>query len=216
MQRYRLNLVTAPVIEPVTVTEAKLFMLVSSSDDDTLITNLIIAARTNAEAFTKRAFITQTWKMLMDNYPQQKGEPWWHGVKQLPISVITGKTFIDIPLAPLQSVTHFKTYDDADSATTFSASNYYVSEYSGDFAPAGKITLRSGQTFPGFGRNADGIEIQFVAGYGTTATSVPYQIKQAILQEVSYMYENRGACATGGMCCNTAQKLLQPFRLERL
>lgn len=217
MQRYRLDLVTAPSIEPVTLTEAKDFLRVTGSDDDTLITNLIIAARTNAESFTRRAFITQTWKLFMDNWPTTtKNTSWWDGVKQLPILVLAGKQDVLIPKAPLSSVTHVKTYDDADSATTFASSNYYVSTYSGDFAQNGRVVLRDNASWPTFERNADGIEIQFVAGYGATAADVPYQIKQSILQEVSTMYETRGACADECMCCSIAKRMLTPFRLLKL
>ena len=212
MQRYRLDLVTAPTIEPVTLTEAKDYMRVTSTDDDSLITSLIVVARTGAESFTRRAFITQTWNMLMDNWPASKNNIWWDGVRQLPVSALSGKPRIEVPKAPLISVTHIKTYDDADAATTFASSNYFVSPYSGEFAAKGRIALRDGSSWPTFTRGPDGIEIQFIAGYGATAADVPSQIKQALLLEVNELYENRGACG-GDICCSIAKKLLKPFRL---
>ena len=212
MQRYRLDLVTAPSIEPVTLTEAKDFMRVTGTDDDALITGLIIAARTGAESFTRRAFITQNWNMFLDNWPSARDNVWWSGVRQIPLSALTGISQIEMPKTPLISVTHIKTYDDADAATTFASSNYHVRAYTGDFATVGRISLKQSSSWPSFTRTVDGIEIQFVAGYGTAAADVPNQIKQAILLEVTELYENRGECA-GDVCCNVAKKLLQPFRL---
>ena len=216
MQDYRLDLVTAPVIEPVTITEAKDYMRISDDDDNALISNLIVAARTAAESYTRRAFITQTWKLLMDNWPATRSNQWWDGVRQLPISEVKGQRFITMPLAPLQSVTTIITYSDDDTASTFASSNYQVSAYSGDFANQGRVTLRtSGSGWPDFTRNADGIEITFVAGYGSASSDVPYQIKQAILSEVAKLYEDRGSCE-GGACCDIAKRLLDPFRVIRL
>lgn len=218
---YRLDLVTAPSIEPVTLTEAKDFLRVTGTDDDDLITSLIVAARTNAESYTRRAFITQTWKLLRDEWPfdktgSSKGDPWWDGVRQLPISEIRGQEAVIMPLAPLQSITSVITYDDDDSSNTFATSNYQVSAYSGDFANRGRVTLRtSGNGWPAFTRRADGIEIIFIAGYGDAAADVPSQIKQAILLEVTELYENRGSCG-GDVCCDIAKKLLDPFRIIKL
>ncbi len=63
----QLNLKTAPTVEPISLTEAKLHLKVDGSDDNTLISALIETARRLAEAETKRAFITQTWQMYLDS-----------------------------------------------------------------------------------------------------------------------------------------------------
>lgn len=213
MNNYKLSLVTAPATEPVTLTEVKAFLRIDNTNDDTLLTSLISVARTAAENYTRRAFISQTWKMYMDKWDIKSSNIWWDGVKELPISYVTGKQDIEIPLAPLISVTHLKTYDDTDAATTFSNSNYFVSVYSGDYAQNGRIVLRDGQAWPTFERPADGIEIQFVAGYGASASNVPYAIKQAILQEVAFIYEHRVSCSGDSVSSDLAKVLLEPFRL---
>lgn len=213
---YRLDLVTAPASEPITASEVKAFLRIDGSDEDALIASLITVAREKAESYTSRAFITQTWKAYLDCWPVGKGK-WWDGVRQLPISEIQGeKQSLEIPMPPLQSITHIKTYDDADVASTFSASYYYVSVYSGERAQKGRVTLRDVATWPVYTRNADGIEIQFVAGYGSSASDVPTQIRQAIIQEVAYLYENRNACEQDCMCCNVAKALLNPYRMLKI
>jgi len=64
-----LTIVTPPAEEPVTLTEAKNHLRVDLSDDDSLISALIVAAREHAEAITRRAFITQTLKLSLDAFP---------------------------------------------------------------------------------------------------------------------------------------------------
>ncbi len=167
-QPLRLTLVTAPLIEPVSVGEAKLHARIDESADNALVQSLICAARQLAESFTRRVFITQTWNVYLDTWPSE--------------------TAIELPKAPLQSVTHVKTYDDMDAATVFASSNYFV-----DTATRpGRIALRNTASWPYPARLTNGIEIQFVAGYGSAPSDVPAQIKQAILLTIAHLYEHRG------------------------
>lgn len=58
----------APAAEPLLLADVKLHLRVEHSADDTLITALIQAAREQAESYTGRALITQTW-VLTDEAP---------------------------------------------------------------------------------------------------------------------------------------------------
>jgi uncharacterized phiE125 gp8 family phage protein len=62
-------LLTAPAFEPVSLAEAKAFLRVDTGDDDDLITALIAAARTHVEMQTRRALITQSWRLVRDGWP---------------------------------------------------------------------------------------------------------------------------------------------------
>ena len=62
-------LLNAPASEPVSLAEAKLFLRVEHDDDDDLIAALIAAARVQVEAQTRRALITQTWRLVRDVWP---------------------------------------------------------------------------------------------------------------------------------------------------
>lgn len=213
--RYRLSLTTPPAIYPVTLEQVKDFLRITGTDEDSLLTNYITVATGSAENYTRRAFITQTYKMFMDHYPMQNKETWWTGVKELPISTLTDTGVIEIPKPPLQSVTSFTTYDNNNTSAVFDSSNYYVSTYSGDYAENGRLTLKDGSVYPYFTRNSDGIEIEFTSGYGDTADDVPWQIKQGILQEISYMYQHREECGGGIKCC-VAKGLLESFRVLKV
>lgn len=213
---YKLTLVTSPAEEPITTAEAKTHLRITTSDDDTYIGNLITAAREKGELYTGMAFITQTWKMFMDDFPFQTKDLWWSGVREASINIFNQRDYFEIPLFPLQSITHIITYADDDTSSTMSASLYYVSAYSGLRARRGRVTLRENGVWPSPSRTEDGVEVQFVAGFGLSA-SVPYQIKQALLEEVAYLYENRGSCSgSDGISSDSAKKLLGPFKSMRL
>jgi len=218
MGNYRLDLVTAPITEPVTITEVKGALRIDHNTDDTLIGFLITTARSNAEAYTRRAFMTQTWKMYMDSFSgYSQAYPWWSGsngaMSSLSFDIPNN---IEVPMAPLQTVTHMKTYDDSDAATTFSAASYFVGAYNGDFAQPGSITLRTSDSWPVVYRVKDGIEVQFVAGYGDSAQDVPQMIRMAIQEEAAFLYNNRGSCDGSMVSSGIAKKMLSQFRIIKL
>lgn len=58
-----------PVAEPLTLTETKNFLRVSITDDDSLISTLITAAREACESYTSRSFCFKGYKQTLDSFP---------------------------------------------------------------------------------------------------------------------------------------------------
>lgn len=187
----KLKLLTAPKDEPVTVDEAMLHARIDDSVEAPIVAGMIKAARELAETYTRRALITQTWQLFLDAFPAE--------------------SFIELPRAPLQSVTHVKTYTDADVAATFASSNYYVDAVGEPCS----IVLRGASSWPDVGRVVNGVEIQFVAGYGGP-DAVPSNIKQAILMMVAEMYEFRNASVTGTLVQEISQGPYALLASERI
>ena len=79
-----LKRIQPPANEPVTLSEAKQHERIDLNDDDGLVTALIKAARQQAEEYTKRSFITQTWELTLDE----------------------ANGIIELPRPPIQSVTN--------------------------------------------------------------------------------------------------------------
>ena len=125
----------------------------------------------------------------------------------------TSRRSIELPKSPASSVTHIKSYDDADTATTFASSNYYVDTTS---IPS-RVVLRTGSNFPTALRVANSLEIRYVAGYGAT-TTVPYDIKSACLEYASYLFEHRGDLIDGRriLAPTSATQLLEPYVIKSL
>lgn len=189
-----LKLVTAPATEPVTTAEAKLHLRVDISTDDTHIDNLVSAARQHVEAWLCRALITQTWDYKLASLPSSR--------------------YIELPLAPLVSVTSVTYVPDGGNSTTFSSSYYAVDA---DAEP-GRVDLVSTADWPSDAlRPGLPITVRFVAGYGS-ASAVPKAIKQAILLLVGHWYENREAIAIAkvGKFMDlplAVEALLTPYRM---
>ncbi len=179
-------LITPPSVEPVSLTEAKDQLRISHGDEDTLITGYIEAARTVIEEHTGLALINQTWRLSLDRIPSEGEEPWWNGVREGALSELTSPVrFIELPRAPLISVTSFMSYDEADNSQAFTGF------YTDTSSRPGRVSLRSGGVWPSPTRGVNGIEITYVAGFGNAASSVPADIKIAIRQLVAHYYENR-------------------------
>jgi uncharacterized phiE125 gp8 family phage protein len=76
--------------------------------------------------------------------------------------------------------------------------------------------LRDGGTWPTDLRNANGIQVNYTAGYGSSTTDVPEAIRIAIQQYALNMYEHRGD--DEGRALNPpmlVQNLLQPYKITR-
>lgn len=61
---------TPPAIEPVSLSEAKDFLRIIANDEDELLGTLITAARLMIEAAAGRLLIEQSWRIVLDAWPQ--------------------------------------------------------------------------------------------------------------------------------------------------
>src|SRR5262245_22397792 len=62
-------LLAGPAAEPITLAEAKQFVRVEHDDDDDIIAALIAGSRIHVETQTRRALITQSWRLTRDVWP---------------------------------------------------------------------------------------------------------------------------------------------------
>lgn len=195
------TLVTAPAAEPLTLADAKGFLRVDGADEDALITALVVAARRAGEAFTGRAWITQTWRLSLDFFPSRGDGGGARGA-------------LELPLPPLQSVASVTTYDDADTPSVFAAAGTFVDTAS----TPGRLVLRRGQTWPSALRVAGAIEIEFVAGYGDDASDVPEELRHGARLLLGHLYENREATieVAAGELPLGARALWESYRMVSL
>jgi uncharacterized phiE125 gp8 family phage protein len=164
------TLLTGPADEPLSLADAKAFLRVEHDDDDSVITALIAAARNHIEALTRLGMMTQTWRIVLDRWPEQ------------------GR--IKPRLGPLQSLAAAHVYNEANDASAIDADRFVVD------AAAGVIAA-PGWSLPQPGRSVAGIELDIVVGFGAEASSVPQVLLQAIRMLVSHWYENRSLVAIG-------------------
>lgn len=101
-----LERIVAPVLEPVTLAEAKLYLRVDGNAEDVLVTSLISAARQCAEEFLQKSLMPQRWKLTFEDYA--------------PVE-------IPLPRGPVQSIVSVKTISDTGAETTIATDQYRLS-----------------------------------------------------------------------------------------
>lgn len=174
--------VTTPAeTDPVTLEEAKLHLKVDTDADDALITQVISSATEYAEAFQKKAYVTRSISVFLDDVP------------------VTGQEII-LPLIPLVE----PTAEDASSelAITIKQSDVDVvvdpSQYDVDYQD-GKVKINSSWA-PVYDAaklpHYNAVVIDVVVGYGAAA-DVPAKVKQAILLIIGHLYEHRSDTGDG-------------------
>jgi len=178
------TLKTAPATEPVTVLEAKNQMRVTHADEDGLIGNYITAARQAAETFTNRQFITATWELRLDEFPE----------------------CIRLPFPPALVVNTIKYYDTGGTLTTMLPADYREDIYEA----TARIDPAFGKTWPPTRAQSMAVIVDYDAGYGLTASTVPMGLRQAILWLVAHWFEHREPILYG------ASQHKIPFHVESL
>lgn len=171
-----LHLVTGPALEPLTLAEAKRQLRVEVDDDNDLIVDILKAAREYVETFTGRLLLTQTWDYKLDAFPCGA---------------------IHLPRAPISAVSAITYLDSAGTLQTWSAASYRTSLPTGPKAAAGRITPAYGESYPSTYGVIEAVTVRVVAGYGSTAASVPTSLRQAIKVLCSHLWHERAAAATG-------------------
>ncbi len=144
------------------------------------LTQLIAAARHQAERYTGAGIISQVWTVTLDGFPVR------------PIELPRG------PVISLDSITYIGTdgepvtvADDpeADPPTTDLTDLAVLDQ--GTLSAT--VSLANGATWPQTASQKRAVSIVFTVGYGTDSTDVPADIKAAILLRVGDLYRNREA-----------------------
>ena len=156
-------LVTAPIIEPITLSEAKQHARMTQDNDDATFARFIQTAREAAEDCMSRGLLTQTWKMTLDQFYDRMYLP---------------------RAAPLQSITSIQYYDGTGSLQTLATSVYDFDDTS---RPA-CIVLKRNQVWPALDwiRFTPRVIVTYVIGW-TAPSLVPERIKQGIRLYVAAM-----------------------------
>jgi len=187
-------LLAGPALEPITLAEAKQFVRVEHDDDDDVITALIAGSRIHVETQTRRALITQSWRLTRDVWPATGCLP-----------------LLPVPVKTLDAVRVYR----SDGTTLALDTAGFALDRSD--APARLSFTRGVPVAPE--RSAAGIEIDITCGYGDAGANVPEPLRQAIRLLVAHWYENRGLIAVGHEVAVLPQNvaaLIAPYRVLAL
>ncbi|MFN0133422.1 MAG: head-tail connector protein [Phycisphaerales bacterium] len=193
-----IEIVTAPAEEPLSLQEAKDHLRVEVAADDSLIGRLITDAREWVERYTRRALVTQTWRLWARQFPDgcrdQDGvaDHRWIGHANRDLG-------LHLPGGKVQSVSNVKYIDAAGTLQTLAGTEYTL--HAKDPQCIARLTPAYGKSWPGTRDEPNAVQVEYVVGYGVAA-AVPAIAKQSILLHVGWHYENREPAtfgATGAM-----------------
>ena len=162
---------TEPASEPLTVTEAKTHLNLASDDTshDTLLAQLIAAARLQFEIDTNSAMIVRTVRTKLAEFA----------------------TFY-VPRTPLVSVTSVTYYDSNNALQTLASSKYSVDTARG-------MIRFDDDTYPAVYNRWDAVWIVYTIGKASASTNVDALSKSAMLLLVGHYFENRDMLMSDSM-----------------
>ncbi|MTH95855.1 head-tail connector protein [Roseibium sp. RKSG952] len=161
------HLESPPAVEPVSLDDMRKHLRLVSTAEDGTLASLITAARSHVEQATRRALITQGWRMFLDAWPPGRVVP--------------------LPLAPVSQLDQILVYDLDGMPTTLDPDAWVLLK---EQDPP-RLKVAAGAGYPAQG--VSGIEIGFTAGYGPAAEDVPAGLKQAVKLLAAHWFENREA-----------------------
>jgi uncharacterized phiE125 gp8 family phage protein len=173
----RVTIVTPPAVEIALEADdlVQQMLRLDGSTDAAYVTHLIAAARKYFEQQTGLALIHQTVKATLDRIPANR-----HG----------NLRHLDLPKAPLVSITSVNYIDEDGADQTLTAAAYTAGNIGVDGA-FGRVSLKPDYSWPDLGEYPGAFSITFVAGYSAAATAVPEGHRYAILALAAWWYEQR-------------------------
>lgn len=174
---YGLTVATAPAAEIISTTNAKLWLRVDTSADDSLIDSLVIAARQNIESWCNITLVNTTYTYTLDCWPDCP-------------PVIYLPRWSDGDESAVASIYYL---NSAGDSTLWASSNYVVDAN----APSARIARADGVSWPTLANRIAPITITYTTGFGAAATDVPAAILTAAKLMIADMYEHRAAAFVG-------------------
>ncbi len=184
--------VEPPAAEPVDVEDCydqvRLDPIDGVHPHDGMLQRLITASREWAEHYTRRAFVRQKLRVVLDRFPTFEvrfGSAAWGEEDDYE----SRAGYVELPRPPFIELSSVKYFDDGNVQRTVTPTNYYVSQ--ADLMP--RLHFVDGFDAPAAFRRDDAWQVEYFAGYpvnGTDLTSaVPQAVKQAILVGVQLQYD---------------------------
>lgn len=189
-----LKLITAPVVEPITLSEAKLHCKIETADLDSAVTGWIASARDQVEHRTGRCLITQTWLYTADSFKSCS---------------------IELPGSPVQQIDFVKYLDLNGTLQTVSGADYQLinDELIASVIPVYGKSWPAARNYPG------SVQIQYKAGFGDAAANIPASVKSWMLLAIDTWYKNSSAVnevQPYELPRHFCEALLDPIRIRHL
>lgn len=189
----RVTTLVAPAAEPVGLAEAKEFLRIGFDGEDDLVGELVGAARARIEALAGLAMIARTLRVTLGCWPD---------------GMYAGRR-MRLPVRPAASLVSVRVFD-AEGASEDVTGGFRIEP-----GPAPKLVWAEG-AFPWPGRSFDGVEIDYVAGFGEAPADVAAGLRLAVKRLAAHAYQTRDAATIGAQLPEDVAGLVSPWRRVRL
>lgn len=153
--------------EAIDLSTAKLHLRVDASDENTLISAIITAARENAEQYTGLAIVEQTYTLQLEKFPEEE---------------------LSLNIWPVTAITSIQYIDPDGNTQTLSNSKYALNSYEGP------SVVQPLEPWPQTKVIYNAVTVTFTAGFTTSSPNnfpLPQSLVQAMLLMIGNLYENR-------------------------
>lgn len=181
-----LSIVTPPADTALRVEDLREQCKVDDELDDAYFQRLIGVVTARAQRATRRALITQTWDLSLDQWPVQADG-----------SLLPAGGWVELPKAPLQRIVSITYIDLAGVTQTWDPSNYLVDAPQGDYCRRGRLSLGWVKVWPIIRPIANAVTIRMDCGYGDGPEDVPDILLQAMLLDAGTLFEIRASILAG-------------------
>ena len=158
--------IVEPLIEPVTIVDAKNYTRISGNTEDGLIQNWIKSARMIAEGYQRCSYITQRWQLTLNEFPEDTET-------------------LYLPRGPIQELLSISVTDSVGAITSIDVENFIVD------TDTSTICLIEDEEWNPLDVTLNNLKIIYSTGFGSNASDTPSYVADAIYVYVAYRYENR-------------------------
>jgi len=166
----RIQVVTPPTTEPLTLSEVKSHLRIDGNYDDALLNSCITSARMYFESQCEISIASQELLLALDSFDD----------------------IVYLPRGPVQSVEDIS-YSDSENDLDSMAD--WIEDLVSN--PA-RITPAFGQSWPATAEVVNAVQVSYTTGY-STPSMVPKLLKSGMLFYVAHLYENRSAVTDGDL-----------------
>ena len=198
----------APAVLAVNLNDVLAYLrLPASTPDSSLVSQFIDSATQAIELYCDIALISQKWRFVANKWsitmPQRKSFSGPDVLVRYPGCAIKE---LKIPRTPIISISSLKIANSDGTMEVISPSQYIIESV------GQTVYLRNafGNDLPNPAKNRFGIQIDATMGFGTTPSTVPPTIKQAIMAMTAYFYDNRGTSKID--IPNNIKEMINPWR----
>ncbi len=181
----------APAAEPVGLAEAKEFLRIAGTGEDSLVAGLIASARARIEEAVGLALISRTLRVTLDGWP----------------TALNSRRRMTLPVRPAGSLVAVRIVRQG-------VPEDLTAQFVLTPGRAARLSWISGHlpwTGPG-----KVIEIDYVAGLGEAASDVAESLRLAVKLLVAHTYQSRGFDGRGDLLPADVAALVAPWRRVRL